>query len=70
MALGLEDTKAFISHVLRKICTFLYIPYIHFKVRVWCIADAYREILLGENFKILSRFARRLGHVCVHKVPP
>ena len=32
-------------------------------VRVWCIADAYREILLGENFKILSRFARRLGHV-------
>ena len=39
-------------------------------VRVWCIADAYKEVLLGENFKILSRFARRLGHVCVHKVPP
>jgi hypothetical protein len=39
-------------------------------VRVWSIKTAYREILLGENFKILSRFARRLGHICVHKVPP
>ena len=28
----------------------------------------YKEILLGENFKILRRFARRLGHVCVQPV--
>ena len=33
------------------------------QVRVWSIKTAYREILLGENFKILSRFARRLGHM-------